>query len=152
MRGKATPRKCIDIPIALRTIGYIYRKKLRKTRPKTRFNKTLTAHFNKALTEFFCIHMCAWVCGRTGARASAGERAWACECTGRQAGAGVQAGAYVRVRARAYGCTHGCACAHVRAREHGLILPTLLYINPLPSVLAWVGAHVCACTQDLAGA
>jgi hypothetical protein len=78
--------------------------------------------------------MCAWVCGRTGARASAGERAWACECTGRQAGAGVQAGAYVRVRARAYGCTHGCACAHVRAREHGLILPTLLYINPLPSV------------------
>ena len=127
MRGKATPRKCIDIPIALRTIGYIYRKKLRKTRPKTRFNKTLTAHFNKALTEFFCIHVCAWVCRQAGARASAGERA----------------GAYVRVRARAYGCAHGCACAHVCARVCGLILPTLLYINPLPSVLAWVGAPVC---------
>ena len=72
MRGKATPRKCIDIPIALRTIGYIYRKKLRKTRTKTRFNKTLTAHFNKALTEFFCIHMCA--------RADGCAYAYVCVC------------------------------------------------------------------------
>lgn len=130
MRGKATPRKCIDIPIALRTIGYIYRKKLRKTRTKTRFNKTLTAHFNKALTEFFCIHVCAWVRGRTGARASAGERAWVCVCTGRRVGAGVPAAVCVCVCIRMY----AYACAHVCAREHGLILPTLLYINPLPSV------------------
>ena len=121
MRGKATPRKCIDIPIALRTIGYIYRKKLRKTRTKTRFNKTLTAHFNKALTEFFCIHVCAWVCRQAGARASAGERAYAY--------------VYVCVRMRVRMC----------ARVHGLILPTLLYINPLPSVCAHRSRRACVC-------
>jgi hypothetical protein len=62
MRGRGRSRKCIDIPIALRTIGYIYKKKLRKTTPKTRFNKILTARFNKALTKKFCIHVRRQVC------------------------------------------------------------------------------------------
>ncbi len=37
-------------------------------------------------------------------------------------------------RACVYVCTGARVCAYVCARVHGLILPTLLYINPLPSV------------------
>ena len=33
-------------------------------------------------------------------------------------------------RARVYVCTGARVCAYVCARVHGLILPTLLYINP----------------------
>ena len=65
------------------------------------------------------------------------------------AGVGERASARVRVRGRAG------VCACVQARVHGLNLPTLIYINPLPHeclearvirVLAWITcARVCAC-------
>ncbi len=46
-----------------------------------------------------------------------------------------QAGAQACPRARAGACVYVCTgarvCAYVCARVHGLILPTLLYINPL---------------------
>lgn len=104
MRGRATPRKCIDIPIALRTIGYIYRKKSRKTRAKNGFNKILTARFNKALTKKIRIHVCGQACPGERASRRAGRRAH------RQAGAGVQAGVC--------GCTGRCArmCARTSGR------------------------------------
>jgi len=66
------------------------------------------------------------------------------------AGVGERASARVRVRGRAG------VCACVQARVHGLNLPTLIYINPLPHecvearvirVLAWImcaRARVCA--------
>ena len=52
-----------------------------------------------------------------------------------------------RRRARAQACRRtrvperARVCAYVCARVHGLILPTLLYINPLPSVC------VCVCVR-----
>jgi hypothetical protein len=51
----------------------------------------------------------------------------------RRAGASAGAQAYPRARAGAcvYVCTGARVCAYVCARVHGLILPTLLYINPL---------------------
>ena len=57
--------------------------------------------------------------------------------------AGAQAYPRTRVPERARVCTYVCA------RVHGLILPTLLYINPLTERVC---ARMCACTQDLAGA
>lgn len=66
------------------------------------------------------------------------------------AGVGERASARVRVRGRAG------VCVCVQARVHGLNLPTLIYINPLPHeclearvirVLAWITCareRVCA--------
>ena len=66
------------------------------------------------------------------------------------AGVGERASARVRV------CGRAGVCVCVQARAHGLNLPTLIYINPLPHeclearvirVLAWImcaRARVCA--------
>lgn len=62
--------------------------------------------------------MCAGVCVRRRARVP--ERA--------------------RVCVRMYVCTGARVCAYVCARVHGLILPTLLYINPLTERVR-VGAY-----------
>ena len=134
MRGRATPRKCIDIPLPLRSRGYIYRKESRKTRAKNGFNKILTARFNKALTKKFRIHMCRQACPGERASRRAGAGAWAGRCR--------RAGRCVRV----HGQVRAYVCTHERARVCGLNLPTLLYINPLPSASerAGVCAYVCA--------
>jgi hypothetical protein len=56
-------------------------------------------------------------------------------CAGASAGAQAYPRTRVPERACVYVCTGArvCAyvCAYVCARVHGLILPTLLYINPL---------------------
>lgn len=44
--------------------------------------------------------------------------------------AGAQAYPSARAGACVYVCTGARVCAYVCARVHGLILPTLLYINP----------------------
>ena len=114
MRGRATPRKCIDIPLPLRSRGYIYRKESRKTRAKNGFNKILTARFNKALTKKIRIHVGGQACPGERASRRAGRRAH------RQAGAQVQARgqAGAGVQAGVCGCTGGCArmCARTSGR------------------------------------
>lgn len=64
-----------------------------------------------------------------------------------------QAGAQAYPRARAGACVCVCTgarvCAYVCARVHGLILPTLLYINPLTERAC---VRTCERIQDLAGA
>jgi hypothetical protein len=52
-------------------------------------------------------------------------------CVGVCAQAGAQAYPRARAGACVYVCTGARVCAYVCARVHGLILPTLLYINPL---------------------
>lgn len=47
------------------------------------------------------------------------------------AGASAGAQAYPRTRVPERACVYVCTGARVCARVHGLILPTLLYINPL---------------------
>lgn len=158
MRGRATPRKCIDIPLPLRSRGYIYRKESRKTRAKNGFNKILTARFNKALTKKIRIHVGGQACPGERASRRAGRRAHeraqasgrgragarAGRCAGVRAGAGVWAGRCRRAGrcARVHGRVRAYVCTHERARVCGLNLPTLIYINPLPSASERAG--VCA--------
>jgi hypothetical protein len=52
-------------------------------------------------------------------------------------------------RARVCVCTGARVCAYVCVRVHGLILPTLLYINPLTERAC---VRTCERIQDLAGA
>jgi hypothetical protein len=52
-------------------------------------------------------------------------------CAGASAGAQAYPRTRVPERACVYVCTGARVCAYVCARVHGLILPTLLYINPL---------------------